>query len=353
MRQFKNIMVTGGAGFIGVNFIRYLLNKTPFKGNIYNYDALTYAGNPLSLQDIAAGYKGRYHFCKGDICDEKFVKKTIAKNNIDCIVHFAAESHVDRSIHGPAAFIKTNVNGTFILLEAVREAAEKGRKILFHHVSTDEVFGSLGSSGFFYEDTAYDPRSPYAASKAASDHIVRSYHHTYNLPLTISNCSNNYGPYQFPEKLIPLMIINALEGKELPVYGAGKNIRDWLHVNDHSAAVWQIITRGRTGTSYNIGGENEWQNIELVKLLCKTLAARTGEAEKKYTSLIKFVKDRKGHDFRYAINCDKIKNELGWQQEYTFARGLEQTVAWYMDNREWTDTVRTGAYREWIKKNYQ
>jgi dTDP-glucose 4,6-dehydratase len=352
MRQFKSILVTGGAGFIGSNFIRYLFANAGYKGKVINYDALTYAGNPMSLEDVAKEVGERYCFVRGDINDGKQVEETLVRYGVDCIVHFAAESHVDRSIHGPDAFIRTNINGTFSLLAACRGVWKERQDVLLHHISTDEVFGSLGETGFFYETTPYDPRSPYSASKAASDHLVMAYHHTYGLPVTLSNCSNNYGPYHFPEKLIPLMILNALEGKKLPVYGEGKNIRDWLHVVDHAAAIWAIITKGRIGEKYNVGGENEWRNLDLVKYLCGVLAAQTRKNIEEYLSLISFVQDRKGHDFRYAINCDKIKSELGWKQQYTLERGLEETVRWYLNNTQWVNQVRSGDYQKWIELNY-
>jgi dTDP-glucose 4,6-dehydratase len=362
-RKLANILVTGGAGFIGSNFIRYLLTKTDFSGRVVNFDALTYAGNIESLSDIESAFgsdgaaaKGRYVFVRGDIRDADVVKDAFSKYDIDTVVHFAAESHVDRSILGPKEFIETNILGTFTLLEAARAfwtgTGQSRDDVLFHHVSTDEVFGSLGDSGFFTETTPYDPRSPYSASKAGSDHLVRAYHHTYGIPVTLSNCSNNYGPYQFPEKLIPVMILNMLEGKRLPVYGDGKNIRDWLYVEDHNAAVWLVMNRGRAGESYNIGGENEWENIRLVKSLCGILAKAKGVPAEEYESLISFVADRPGHDRRYAIDCSKIKRDLGFKQSVDFASGLERTVRWYLENKTWVNRVRSGAYREWIEKNY-
>jgi dTDP-glucose 4,6-dehydratase len=336
MRKLKNILITGGAGFIGSNFIRYIFNTTGFNGNIVNLDKLTYAGNPENLNNIADVFSGsRYHFVHGDICDPLLVENIFIKYNIDTIVHFAAESHVDRSIHGPAEFMNTNIMGTFNLLETARKLWAEREDVLFHHISTDEVYGSLGDSGYFYEDTPYDPRSPYSASKASSDYIVMAYYHTYNLPVTISNCSNNYGPYQFPEKLIPVIILNIEEYKNLPVYGDGKNIRDWLFVDDHNSAVWAILNSGRTGERYNIGGENEWENIKLVNVLCEKIAEIKGYEKDYYKRLITFVKDRPGHDRRYAINCDKIKNELGWEQSVSFNEGLDMTINWYLDNMEW------------------
>ncbi len=354
MRDFRTVLVTGGAGFIGANFIRYLLGNPGFSGRIVNLDALTYAGNPESLADLQArhGPAGRYNFVKADICDRPAVESAFSSFNPDAVVHFAAESHVDRSILGPEAFIKTNVMGTFTLLDVARNAWKGRTDVVFHHVSTDEVFGSLGDTGFFTEDTPYDPRSPYSASKASSDHLVMAYHHTYGLPVTMTNCSNNYGPYQFPEKLVPVMILNMLEGKPLPVYGDGRNIRDWLYVEDHNSAVWTVMTTGRIGETYNIGGENEWENIRLLKELIKVVAARTGKPAADYEKLINYVKDRPGHDRRYAIDCSKLKKELGWKQSVTFDQGLDRTVAWYLGNPEWIEHVRSGAYREWIDKNY-
>jgi dTDP-glucose 4,6-dehydratase len=353
-RKLTNLLVTGGSGFIGSNFIRYLFEKTDFTGRIINLDTLTYAGNPLNLSDIADTHEasGRYSFVHGDIRDSELVAGLFRRFDIDTVVHFAAESHVDRSIHGPMDFVQTNVLGTVTLLEAARAYWKERQEVLFHHVSTDEVYGSLGAEGVFVEATPYDPRSPYSASKASSDHFVSAYHHTYGLPVTISNCSNNYGPYQFPEKLIPLMIRNLQQGKALPVYGDGKNIRDWLYVEDHNRAVWQIMQSGRTGETYNIGGENEWENITLVKELCKVMARLTDQPEEQYLDLITYVQDRPGHDKRYAINCDKLKQELGWQQTVNFPEGLELTVRWYLEHQGWVRGVESGEYRRWIEKNY-
>jgi len=353
-RSFSNILVTGGAGFIGSNFIHYLFADLGFSGRVVNLDALTYAGNPQNLSDIAAQYKDRYVFVHGDIRDAALVQKLFADYNIDAVVHFAAESHVDRSILDPQSFITTNVMGTYTLLEAARQAWKgTAAPVLFHHISTDEVYGSLGEEGAFKETTPYDPRSPYSASKASSDFFVKAYSHTYGLPITISNCSNNYGPYQFPEKLIPLMILNMLEGKPLPIYGDGKNIRDWLYVVDHNAAVWTIMTRGTIGETYNIGGENEWENIRLLHRLIEIVAEETGNSVRELEGLITFVKDRPGHDRRYAIDCSKLKNELGWKQSVSFDEGLRHTVRWYLDNPEWIASVRSGAYRAWIATNYE
>ena len=357
------ILVTGGAGFIGSNFIRYVLTATGFRGSIVNFDKLTYAGNLASLEDIDRTLGGkRYFFERGDVCDPRRIEDVLRKYSVPIVVHFAAESHVDRSIHGPADFIETNINGTFRLLEAVRSAWQGRQDVRFHHVSTDEVYGSLGETGSFFENTPYDPRSPYSASKAASDHLVRAYFHTYGLPVTLSNCSNNYGPYHFPEKLIPLMILNALEGKGLPVYGDGANVRDWLYVDDHCEAVWQILKKGAAGETYNIGGECEKRNIEVVKEICSLLDELAPVPEnprvkglagiRHYQDLITYVADRPGHDRRYAINCDKIKRELGWKQRYDFPVGLRATISWYLRNAAWVESVRSGEYQKWIDRNY-
>ena len=352
MRQLKNILVTGGAGFIGVNFIRYVFEKTGFTGRIVNLDVLTYAGNPASLSDIADKYADRYAFIPGDIRSKDTVERIFTDYEIDTVIHFAAESHVDRSILGPEEFITTNIMGTFTLLEAARNFWKDRDDVLFHHISTDEVFGSLGETGYFKEDTPYDPRSPYSASKAGSDHLVSAYLHTYGLPVTMSNCSNNYGPYQFPEKLIPIMIMNMLDGKALPVYGDGKNIRDWLYVEDHASAIWEIVNKADVGSSYNVGGENEWENIKLLSKLIETVAEKSGKKITDIQNTITYVKDRPGHDRRYAIDCSKIKKDLGWKQSVTFDEGLEQTVDWYLANQAWTDSIRSGEYKEWVEKNY-
>jgi dTDP-glucose 4,6-dehydratase len=358
MRKLTNILVTGGAGFIGVNFIRFLFGETgekpEFKGRIINLDNLTYAGNAGSLKEIKEKFGGnRYFFERGDICDHSLVENIFQEYEIDTVVHFAAESHVDRSILGPEAFVKTNVLGTFTLLECAKNAWKDTKDILFHHISTDEVYGSLGETGSFTENTLYDPRSPYSASKAASDHLVMAYYHTYGLPITISNCSNNYGPYQFPEKLIPLMIMNMLEGKPLPVYGDGKNIRDWVYVDDHNNAVWSILQKGKAGEKYNIGGETEWENIKLLNELIDIVAAKTNLKTTTIRNAITYVKDRPGHDRRYAIDCSKIKRELGWKQAVNFRQGIDLTVDWYLANKEWVDSIRNGHYKRWIEKNYE
>jgi dTDP-glucose 4,6-dehydratase len=352
-RTFGNILVTGGAGFIGSNFIRYLFAQPDFQGRIINLDLLTYAGNPLNLADIESQFgNSRYVFIHGDISDRPMVEALFRSYGIDAVVHFAAESHVDRSIIDPSAFVRTNVLGTQVLLDVARRAWQGRDDVLFHHVSTDEVYGSLGETGYFTETTPYDPRSPYSASKAAADHLVMAYHHTYGLPVTLSNCSNNYGPYQFPEKLVPLMILNMEERKPLPVYGDGRNIRDWLYVEDHNAAVWLIMKQGRVGEKYNIGGENEWENLQLVRELCRIYAELTGAFYEEITSLITFVRDRPGHDRRYAIDCGKLKSELGWKRAYGFAEGLRATVQWYLGNAAWVEKVKSGEYRTWIEANY-
>jgi len=353
MRKFNTIIVTGGAGFIGSNLIRYLFNTARFGGRIVNLDCLTYAGNPDSLSDIEAERGGKTYFPeKTDIRNAEAVRAIFAKYAPDAVCHLAAESHVDRSIHGPRDFIETNVMGTFNLLEAAREAWKDREDVLFHHVSTDEVFGSLGDSGYFTETTPYDPRSPYSASKAASDHLVMAWHHTYRMPVTLTNCSNNYGPYQFPEKLIPLMIMNMVEGKALPVYGDGKNIRDWVYVEDHNSAVWKVMTEGKTGETYNIGGENEWENLKLLHRLIEIVAAESNKDPEALRALIAYVKDRPGHDRRYAIDCSKLKRELGWKQGMSFEEGLKATVRWYLANPRWIARVKSGEYRNWVEKNY-
>lgn len=354
----RNFLVTGGCGFIGSNFIHLVL-----AGNedcrLTNLDKLTYAGNPKNLQEVE--HDPRYRFIKGDICDFKLLEDIFIKEKIDTVVHFAAESHVDRSIHGPADFIQTNIIGTFTLLETARKMWPPGRtnkhdgRYRFLHVSTDEVYGSLGQSGAFTETTAYDPRSPYSASKASSDHLVNAYFHTYNLPVLITNCSNNYGPYQFPEKLIPLTLINALKGERIPVYGDGKNVRDWLYVKDHCEAILALLAGGRLGETYNIGGNNEKQNIEVVEAVCDILDRKMGllENNQPRRSLITFVKDRPGHDRRYAINAGKLKRELDWSPKVEFTEGLEQTIAWYLANREWVESVVDGTYKKYYQTMYQ
>lgn len=364
-RKLTNILVTGGTGFIGSNFIHFMFsNESNFKGKIINVDCLTYAGNLESLAEIEDKYgnaclpdQRRYFFEKVDICDRDSIEAILKKYNIDTIVHFAAESHVDRSILGPEAFVKTNVMGTFNLLDCARNYWKNPDgsirdDVLFHHISTDEVYGSLGETGYFTELTPYDPRSPYSSSKASSDHLVMAYSHTYNLPITLSNCTNNYGPYQFPEKLLPLMIMNIKNGKDLPVYGDGKNIRDWVYVEDHNRAVWLIMNKGKTGQKYNIGGENEWENLTLLKKLIELTSKELSKDCEEVKKTIRFVKDRPGHDRRYAIDCSKIKNELGWQRKVTFEEGLLNTVKWYLSHDQWINHILSGEYTKWIENNY-
>lgn len=347
----KAILVTGGCGFIGTNFIRFLFSEADFDGTVVNVDALTYAGHPENLSDIAARFPTRYRFECADIRDAEAMEIIVRQQGIDAICHFAAESHVDRSILGPAEFIRTNVNGTFTLLELCRKYAD--RIELFHHVSTDEVYGALGDEGAFTEETPYAPSSPYSASKAASDHLVRAYHRTYGTPTKISNCSNNYGPYQFPEKLIPLMILNALEGRPLPVYGTGRNVRDWLYVTDHCRAIWTIMNHGGMGETYNVGGRCEMRNIDVVETICDLVDRFSCLAHgRPRRSLIEFVRDRPGHDFRYAIDCSKLSDQLGWAPAESFDTGLRKTVTWYLENREWVERVRSRAYRWWIETQY-
>ena len=331
MKTFNpnNILITGGCGFIGTNLIKYIFNNTDFSGTIINLDKLTYAGNRENLTDIEAEYNDRYFFVHNDICNMENNKNILEKYNIDTVIHLAAESHVDRSIEGPSDFIQTNIVGTYSLLEVCRDIWKDREDVLFHHVSTDEVYGSLGKEGYFTETTPYSPRSPYSASKASSDHLVMAYYYTYNLPVKMSNCSNNYGPYQYPEKLIPLMILNMINNKPLPVYGDGKNIRDWLYVEDHCSALWTIIIKGSLGESYNVGGNNEWTNNDLVNSLCE-LTAEINNKDINYKELISYVEDRKGHDRRYAIDNNKIVNQLEWKPEFGFEKGLKKTIKWYL-----------------------
>ncbi len=352
----KTLLVTGGAGFIGTNFIRNALTVRP-DWRIVNLDVLTYAGNVANFKDLSPSHMGRHRFVRGDIGDTSLLERLFSEENFNSVVHFAAESHVDRSILGPEAFLETNVIGTFHLLEASLNfwrAKGEPEDFRFLHISTDEVYGSLGSQGYFTERTPYDPSSPYSASKASSDHFVKAYFRTYGLPTLITNCSNNYGPYQFPEKLIPLIILNILERNPLPVYGDGKNVRDWLYVIDHCNALVQVLKQGRPGETYNIGGGAEQQNIEIVKLLCDLLDARLGRSGRESSrSLINFIADRPGHDRRYAIDATKISNELGWAPEYVFEEALKTTIDWYMDRLDWVESVRTGEYRQWIEMNYE
>ncbi len=347
----KTLLITGGAGFIGSNFVQHWIKNHP-EDRIINLDALTYAGNLENLSRVDESEN--YRFVHGDICNADLVNKLFDEENIDTVVHFAAESHVDRSITGPEAFIKTNVHGTFTLLEAARKYwANDTDRCRFLHVSTDEVYGSLEADDpAFTETTAFAPNSPYSASKASSDHLVRAYFHTYGLPVVTTNCSNNYGPYQFPEKLIPLVFINALEGKALPIYGDGMQIRDWLHVADHCRGIDAVLQHGRLSETYNIGGCNEWANIDIVKLICQHLdKLRPGDKPK--AELITYVTDRPGHDRRYAIDASKIMSELDWKPEYTFETGIEQTLNWYLENQTWWERVRDGEYRKFIEQQYR
>jgi dTDP-glucose 4,6-dehydratase len=346
----KEILITGGAGFIGANFVRYLLQTEP-EAKIVNLDLLTYAGSLENLKNLPD--PARHTFVQGDICDRKLVNRLMTVHAIDTVIHFAAESHVDRSILGPGAFIQTNIVGTFTLLEAAKSAWAgqwSGRR--FHHVSTDEVFGSLAPDApAFSEITPYDPRSPYSASKASSDHLVRAYFHTYGLPATLTNCSNNYGPYQFPEKLIPLIILNALRGKPLPVYGDGRQIRDWLYVEDHCEAIYRVVRDGHVGETYNVGGGNQPCNLDLVREICAILD-ELRPAGRSYASLITHVTDRPGHDRRYAMDISKIRRELGWTPRHDVESGLRATVTWYLSNLAWLEAISGDEYRGWLEKNY-
>ena len=354
----STLLVTGGAGFIGANFIHYVLKHEP-AWRIVNLDSLSYSGLKENLEKLPD--PARHTFVEGDICDASLVASLFKKFSIEKVVHFAAESHVDRSISGPAAFIQSNIVGTFTLLEAARQSwlADKSvpaAQARFHLVSTDEVFGSLGPKDpAFNEKTPYDPRSPYSASKASSDHLARAYHHTYGLPITISNCSNNYGPYQFPEKLLPLMILNALEGKPLPVYGDGQQVRDWLYVDDHCEAIRRVLNKGRDGETYLVGGGNQPANLTLVERICAILDERVPQSKiKPHKSLVKFVADRPGHDRRYALDFSKIRSELGWQPTYTLEQGLAKTIDWYLTNTAWVQAVRARpGYADWLKQNYE
>jgi dTDP-glucose 4,6-dehydratase len=345
----KTLLITGGAGFIGSHVIRLFVKKYPHY-QIINLDALTYAGNLENLRDIEDA--PNYRFVKGDITDEGFINGLFADHQIDGVVHLAAESHVDRSIMDPLAFVRTNVLGTGVLLNAARTHWKDMQGKLFYHVSTDEVFGSLGETGFFTEETPYDPRSPYSASKASSDHLVKAYFHTYNMPVVISNCSNNYGSHHFPEKLIPLMINNILHKKPLPVYGKGENVRDWLWVEDHARAIDVIFHNGVVGETYNVGGFNEWKNLDLVHLLCRIMDDKLGREPGESASLITYVKDRAGHDLRYAIDATKLNKTLGWKPSLQFEEGLEKTVEWYLANQEWVEHITSGAYQEYYDHQY-
>ena len=407
-RKLKNILITGGAGFIGCNFIHYLFGLSNsgtdlfgdanFSGTVVNVDCLTYAGNLESLKDVDEKFgkgsvsatagsvnavepsattkipstalrdpdtavpsgalsKQRYFFEKVDICDRAEIERIFKQYDIDTVIHFAAESHVDRSILGPEAFMKTNVMGTYTLLDVARNywkcSLDNIRDdVLFHHISTDEVYGSLGDTGYFLETTPYDPRSPYSSSKASSDHIVMAYYHTYGLPITLSNCTNNYGPFQFPEKLLPLMISNIKNGKNLPVYGKGDNIRDWIYVEDHNRGVWEIVNKSPAGEKWNLGGENEWQNIKLLNEVIDLTSKEIGKSAEDVRKTITYVKDRPGHDKRYAIDCTKAKTQLGWQRKMTFEQGLLATIRWYLSHEEWMDHILSGDYKNWVAKNY-
>ena len=347
----KKILVTGGAGFIGSHVIRRLVNRYP-ENLIVNADKLTYAGNLENLVDVEK--KENYTFIQLDITLENQVNQLFSLHRFDGVIHLAAESHVDRSISNPGEFVMTNVVGTLNLLNACKKQWEDDfSDKIFYHISTDEVYGSLGNEGMFYETTAYDPRSPYSASKASSDHLVRAYYHTYGMPIKISNCSNNYGANQFPEKLLPLMINNINENKPLPIYGKGENIRDWLWVEDHAIAIDLIFQKGKIGETYNIGGHNEWKNIDLIYLLCDTMDKKLNQPVGTSRSLITYVDDRAGHDMRYAIDASKINDELGWKPSVTFEKGLEITVDWYLNNKEWLSRVTSGAYQSYYDKQYQ
>lgn len=350
MKQRK-ILITGGAGFIGSHVVRLFVNRFSTY-TIVNLDKLTYAGNLENLKDVES--KKNYHFEKGDILDIEFLYEVFNKYEIDSVIHLAAESHVDRSLHNPAEFAHTNIIGTINLLKAAQAAwKDSFNEKIFYHISTDEVYGSAEHGGYFTETTPIDPRSPYSASKASSDHFVKAFHNSYSLPVLISRCSNNYGPYQFPEKLIPLMINNIIHEKPLPVYGKGENIRDWLYVEDHASAIEAIFHKGKSGEVYNIGGNNEWKNIDLINLLCRIMDHKLGREDGSSAKLISFVKDRLGHDLRYAIDASKVVGETGWRPETSFETGLEKTVDWYLGNREWLEHVTSGEYLKYYTKMYQ
>jgi dTDP-glucose 4,6-dehydratase len=349
MEYKKRILITGGAGFIGSHVVRLFVNNYP-DCQIVNFDKLTYAGNLENLKDVELA--PNYAFVKGDIVSAEDVRTVFEQFQISDVIHLAAESHVDRSIEGPMDFVMTNVVGTVNLLQAAKDAWKEGEHV-FHHVSTDEVYGSLGDEGLFMETTPYDPRSPYSASKASSDHFVSAFHHTYGLPVKMSNCSNNYGSHHFPEKLIPLMIHNIVNKKPLPVYGKGENIRDWLWVEDHARAIDTIFHNGKIGESYNVGGLNEWTNIELVRFLCKMMDSKLGRSAGESEELITYVTDRKGHDLRYAIDATKLETELGWTPSITFEEGLDKTVDWYLNNEEWVQKVTSGSYQDYYLQMYQ
>jgi len=350
MSTSRNILITGGAGFIGSHLVRHFVKKYP-QYQIVNLDALTYAGNLESINDLQSS--SNYAFQKGDISNFEVCKDVMRAHEIDAIIHLAAESHVDRSISGPMPFVLTNVVGTVNLLEAARAYWKESKKDnLFYHVSTDEVYGSLGKEGFFDEQSKYDPKSPYSASKASSDHFVRAYNHTYGIPMVISNCSNNYGPYQFPEKLIPLMIRNMMEGKALPVYGDGSNVRDWLYVQDHVDAIDSIFHKGVNGETYLVGGNNEMSNLELIYTLCKVMSEKSDKSVEYYRGLITFVPDRPGHDKRYAINSQKVQESLGWKSTFSFEENLSNTVQWYLDNQDWLNRILNEDYLKYYETQY-
>ncbi|GAF03435.1 dTDP-glucose 4,6-dehydratase [Saccharicrinis fermentans] len=347
----KKILITGGAGFIGSHVVRLFVLQYP-QYHIFNLDALTYAGNLENLKDIEN--EPNYTFIKGDIVSEQAMNSLFEKHQFDGVIHLAAESHVDRSISDPLSFIKTNILGTVNLLNAAKNTWHDNYEgKLFYHISTDEVYGSLGKTGLFTETTAYDPRSPYSSSKASSDHLVRAYHHTYGMPVVISNCSNNYGPNQFPEKLIPLAIHNIKNNKPIPVYGKGENVRDWLFVMDHARAIDMIYHRGNNGETYNIGGINEWTNIDLIRKMCEVLDRKLNRPAGTCANLITFVKDRAGHDMRYAIDSSKLMNELGWKPSLQFEEGIEKTIDWYLDNEEWMRNITDGSYEKYYQKQYE
>ncbi len=347
----KSILVTGGAGFIGSNLLRLMVTKYP-DYSFVNLDKLTYAGNLENLRGL--DQSPNYTFVKGDICDSTLLTTLFEQHQFDSVMHLAAESHVDRSISNPMSFIETNIVGTVTLLNAARHAwGDHFEGKIFYHISTDEVYGSLGETGFFTEETSYDPRSPYSASKASSDHLVRAYYHTYGMPVKLSNCSNNYGPYQFPEKLIPLMINNIKNKKELPVYGDGKYTRDWLWVEDHAEAIDVVFHKGKIGETYNIGGDNEWKNIDLVELLCDSMDEILGRPKGESRGLIRFVKDRPGHDRRYAIDASKIKEDLGWAPKVQMEEGMQRTAQWYLEQKEWLERIINGSYQDYYKEQYE